>query len=277
MGPSWANLMPDLVVSIANKISDARDFIRFKAICKSWNCTRSGETYLFDPWILKSKHIGESRAVTFASIVDYRLFEVSFPALAGKRHRLIGCGGSGCLVAVDDRDESIVFLLNPLSHQEHIILPRLLAWCRMGSLDACILGLETPTSAESFLVLTNLWPLKSTPALGSLPICIWHLGSQFDWTTIPSEDFWCSSPEHMQIYLGHHLPAPPQNKIILFGPGKCIVVQEHAICGLSNLKGNHIYFLEPDRHDEESQYLLYQQGLRNVAGLNLVARNMDVA
>uniref|UniRef100_K3XSR0 F-box domain-containing protein n=1 Tax=Setaria italica TaxID=4555 RepID=K3XSR0_SETIT len=186
--------MPDLVVSIANKISDARDFIRFKAICKSWNCARSSEAHPFDPWILKYEHIGEFGAVTFASIVDYRLFEVSFLALVGKRHRLIGCDGSGCLVTVDDRDESIVFQLNPLSHREHIVLPRLPTWCRM----------------ELFVVVTNLWPLKSTPLLGSLPVCIWHLGSQSNWTTIPLEDFWRSSPEHMCIYFEHHLPAPPQ-------------------------------------------------------------------
>jgi hypothetical protein len=50
----WANNIPDIVVSITNKISDARDFIMFKAICKGWNCTRSGEAHSFDPWILKS-------------------------------------------------------------------------------------------------------------------------------------------------------------------------------------------------------------------------------
>jgi hypothetical protein len=28
----WANLIPDIVVSVANKIIDARDFIMFKAV-----------------------------------------------------------------------------------------------------------------------------------------------------------------------------------------------------------------------------------------------------
>jgi hypothetical protein len=47
----WANLIPDIVVSVANKVSDARDFIMFKAVCKGWNCTRSGKARQFDPEI----------------------------------------------------------------------------------------------------------------------------------------------------------------------------------------------------------------------------------
>jgi hypothetical protein len=45
-----------------------------------------------------------------------------------------------------------------------------------------------------------------------------------------------------------------QNKIILFGRGKCIVTQEHAIGGLPDLRANHIYFLRTYRHDEEDRY-----------------------
>uniref|UniRef100_K3XPX7 F-box domain-containing protein n=1 Tax=Setaria italica TaxID=4555 RepID=K3XPX7_SETIT len=123
MVPSYANLMPDLIVSIATKINDARDFIRFKAVCKSWNCARSGEARPFDPWILKSEDIGESGAMTFTSVVNHRLFEVSFLTLAGKKTSFIGCDGSGCLVAVDDKDGTSSLLLNPLSPREHIILP----------------------------------------------------------------------------------------------------------------------------------------------------------
>jgi hypothetical protein len=75
---SLANLIPDIVLSVANKIDDARDFIMFKAVCKDWNCARSGEACQFDPWILKSEFIGESGVGTFASVADMRLFEVSF-------------------------------------------------------------------------------------------------------------------------------------------------------------------------------------------------------
>ena len=121
---------------------------------------------------------------------------------------LIGCGESGRLVALDTKDWSTTLMLNPLSPREHIRLPRLPKWSHMASLEACILCLETAAGAESFVVITFFWPVKSFEALGSLPICFWHLGSQSDWTTIPSEDFCCSSSEHMRIYLGHDLPAP---------------------------------------------------------------------
>jgi hypothetical protein len=80
----WANLILDIVVSLANNINDARDFITLKDVCKGWNCAHSGEAHPFDPWILKSKFITESGEVTFEFIADMRLFEVSFPALVGK-------------------------------------------------------------------------------------------------------------------------------------------------------------------------------------------------
>jgi hypothetical protein len=181
----------------------------FKDVCKGWNCARSGETRPFDPWILKSEFIGESGVVTFASIADMCLFEVSFPALAGKRTRLIGCGVFGSLVALDCRDWSNALMLNRLSPRKHIRLPQLPKWSQMATLQACILCLETTAGAESFLVITFFWLEKCFAVLGSLPVSIWHLGSQSDWTTLPSEDFWCSSSKHMQIYSGQDLSAPP--------------------------------------------------------------------
>jgi hypothetical protein len=43
MARPWAKFTPDIVVSVANKISDARDFFMFEAVCKGWNYARSGE------------------------------------------------------------------------------------------------------------------------------------------------------------------------------------------------------------------------------------------
>jgi hypothetical protein len=146
-------------------------------------------------------------------------------------------------------------------------------------------------------VITFFWLEKSFAAPELLPVSMWHLSSQSDWTTLPSKDFWCSSSEHTRIYLGRDLPAPPhpaglrlswfigmgnssplegedrlffvvleekeaevveltlhsfvgdiwqpihwerapefRNKIILFGPGKCIVTEEHAISSLADLR-----------------------------------------
>jgi hypothetical protein len=99
-------------------------------------------------------------------------------------------------------------MLNPLSPQKHIRLPQLPKWSQMATLQACILCLEIATGAKSFVVITFFWLEKSFAVLESLPISTWHLGSQYDWTTLPLEDFWCSSSEHMRIYLGQDLPAP---------------------------------------------------------------------
>jgi hypothetical protein len=130
----WANLIHDIVVSVNNKISDARDFIMFKVVCKGWNRASSGEAHSFDPWIMKFEFISEYGAMTSASIVDMLLFEVSFPALAGKRTKLIGCGGSGSLVALDCRDWCNTLMLNLLSPRKHICLPRLPKWSQMATL-----------------------------------------------------------------------------------------------------------------------------------------------
>jgi hypothetical protein len=74
----WANVIPNSAVSVPNNISDARDFIMFKAVCKCWNCARSGEARPFDPWILKSEFISESGAVTncFFFVVEEKEVEV---------------------------------------------------------------------------------------------------------------------------------------------------------------------------------------------------------
>jgi hypothetical protein len=141
----------------------------FKAVCKGWNYARSGEAHTFDPWILNSEFISESRAVTFASIADMQHFEVSFPALAEKRTTLIGCRGSGSLVALDCIDWCNELMMNSLSPRKHIRLPQLPKWSQMATLQACILCLETTAGAESFVLITFFWLEKSFAALGSLP------------------------------------------------------------------------------------------------------------
>jgi hypothetical protein len=131
----WANLISDIVVSVANKISDARDFIMFKAKCKGCNCARSGEAHPFAHWIMKSQFISGSGVVTFTSVVDMRCFEVFFPSLAGKWTRLIGCGRFGSLVTLDCKDWCNTLMLNPFSPRKHIRLPRLPKWSRMATLQ----------------------------------------------------------------------------------------------------------------------------------------------
>jgi hypothetical protein len=80
----WANLIPNIVVSVASKINDASDSIMFKAICKGWNCACSGEACQFDPWILKSEFIDESGAVTFAFVADTQFLRSPFLHWLGK-------------------------------------------------------------------------------------------------------------------------------------------------------------------------------------------------
>jgi hypothetical protein len=109
-----------------------------------------------------------------------QIFEVSISALAHKRTKLIGCGGSGSLVALDCRDWCNALMMNPLSPRKHIRFPRLLKWSQMATLQACILCLEIATGAKSFVVITFFWLEKPFAALESLPVYMWHLGSQSD-------------------------------------------------------------------------------------------------
>jgi hypothetical protein len=105
----------------------------------------------------------------------------------------------------DARDSCNALMLNPLSPLKHIRLPRLPKSSQIATLQAYIMCLETTTGAEPFVVITFFWPEKSFAVLGSLSVSM----CQFDWTTLPSEDFWCSSSEHMWIYSGQDLLAPP--------------------------------------------------------------------
>jgi hypothetical protein len=45
-----------------------------------------------------------------------------------------------------------------------------------------------------------------------------------------------------------------RNKINLFGHGKCIVTEKHAISGFADLRANHIYFLRTYHHDEKNEH-----------------------
>jgi hypothetical protein len=78
----------------------------------------------------------------------------------------------------------------------------------MATLQACILCLETTVGVESFVIITSFWPEKSFAALGSLPISMWHLGRQFDWTISgvvllnTSGSTWGKIFQHLPILLG---------------------------------------------------------------------------
>jgi hypothetical protein len=84
----------------------------------------------------------------------YAAFWGLLSCIGWERTRLIGCGGSGSLVALDCKDWCNTLMLNPLSPQKHIRLPRHPKWSQMATLQACILCPETATGVESFVVIT---------------------------------------------------------------------------------------------------------------------------
>ncbi|OEL14120.1 hypothetical protein BAE44_0024861 [Dichanthelium oligosanthes] len=69
----------------------------------------------FNPWISKTKDVGQYADLEFISMANNWPFHVTYPTMLGKRSVMIRCGRFGRLLAVDKTDAKSVLLLNPLS------------------------------------------------------------------------------------------------------------------------------------------------------------------
>ncbi|OEL22633.1 hypothetical protein BAE44_0016348, partial [Dichanthelium oligosanthes] len=89
----------------SNNLIDRKHYIRLRAVCRGWRvvpCSCTSQP--FSHWILKTEDVGKYGPVEFVFMADNRLFHTTFPTLARKISRLIGCGGLGCLLAVPKKD-----------------------------------------------------------------------------------------------------------------------------------------------------------------------------
>ncbi|OEL15432.1 hypothetical protein BAE44_0023548, partial [Dichanthelium oligosanthes] len=112
----------NFVLRIADTITDAKDFIKFRAACRGWNHPRS-KAQPFAPWILRSVDVEVSGILEFISKDEIRLLRIPFSMPIGKRSLMIGCGESGHLLSIDRNDEQQVtpLLVNPMCCWEHTV------------------------------------------------------------------------------------------------------------------------------------------------------------
>ncbi|KAJ4808950.1 F-box family protein [Rhynchospora pubera] len=116
----WAGLLPELVHIIARNVIDIFDFIRFRAVCKTWrSVTTIADLSLQFPWLLSPSHGRPD--LQFYSIAFNKSFTIHAPKFANKTF-FYPCRGSLLVLS----GQHYTSLINPLSDTE-IPLPILRA------------------------------------------------------------------------------------------------------------------------------------------------------
>ncbi|XP_078182395.1 F-box/kelch-repeat protein At1g57790-like [Carex rostrata] len=130
---NWTDLPLELLSLILKNRSDVSDFIRYRAVCKTWrlSCSISDLPPQF-PWIVK---ISEGSNLEFYSIALKKLYTIRGRCSSGKS--LLGSTGSYMLTKQYDKPDSYS-LLNPISNTEvplplpHVCnliwFPRMFTW-----------------------------------------------------------------------------------------------------------------------------------------------------
>ncbi|KAJ4769178.1 F-box domain-containing protein [Rhynchospora pubera] len=113
----WEGMLPELVCTIARKVTDISDFIRFRAICKKWrSVTTIADMAPQFPWLLNHS-IGPN--LLFYSIALDKTFSIHAPKFLNKEY-FNPCHG---LMLVHSSLSKLHWsLINPLNNNE-ISLP----------------------------------------------------------------------------------------------------------------------------------------------------------
>ncbi|KAJ4808946.1 F-box SKIP23-like protein (DUF295) [Rhynchospora pubera] len=108
----WAGLLPELVCIIARKVVDIFDFIRFRAVCKTWRSVTSiADLSPQFPWILRHN---DGPSLSFYSIAFDKSFIIHAPKFSNK------CAFEsyhGAMLASSRTDFSWS-MINPLNNSE---------------------------------------------------------------------------------------------------------------------------------------------------------------
>ncbi|KAJ4804174.1 F-box family protein [Rhynchospora pubera] len=122
----WSTLAPELLNVIAKSLSEISDFVRFRAVCKTWRfSTPTTDLPPEFPWILGTHNSEQHRL--FYSVTTRKIYTILDPKYLGKR--FLSSSQGYILCDLTDQDPSChnadkFSLLNPLNNHE-ILLP---AW-----------------------------------------------------------------------------------------------------------------------------------------------------
>ncbi|KAJ3687846.1 hypothetical protein LUZ61_017010 [Rhynchospora tenuis] len=127
----WANLLPEIVGFISEKVKSITDYVRFRAVCSHWRSACLPKPrhlppqlpWLMFPWDTRDKD--DVGIHLFYDLWESKMHELHLPVTIDMTC-CGSCGGWLLLVATGDKE---IFLLNPLS-QVRVDLPPFTAWAK---------------------------------------------------------------------------------------------------------------------------------------------------
>lgn len=188
---NWAGLHEDVLSSISGFLTDPKDFIVFRAVCRQWRNTIELTSHgRFLPWILKSDYVGVSGNLLFNSLSSEECREIHIPALKGRRSTRLAGFGAGHIIGIDMDDHLSAVLVNPLTGVS-TQLPRLPELFGVTMTHGFVTDPAMAGDKDVTVVIYNWWPLGNV----RIHVALWCPGSG-GWAVLPSERFWTTMPQH---------------------------------------------------------------------------------
>ncbi|CAL8995477.1 unnamed protein product [Prunus brigantina] len=153
MGVDWTQLPPELVESIAKKLTIYADYLRFRVVCHSWlACVPKTPQHLPPqlPWLMLPQSQPNQTHRAFFNLSNSRVHFLHLPEASHRKRR---CGSShGWLVILDETPT--VLLVNPLTRAKRH-LPPLSAFPNVVRFDYSEVGREYALQSSSGDVYTR--------------------------------------------------------------------------------------------------------------------------
>ncbi|XP_065006609.1 F-box protein SKIP23-like [Musa acuminata AAA Group] len=109
--PAWTELPQELIKMVSDKMIDISDYVRLRAVCKSWRSAAPPSSFTQRiPWLLLPYN-PDSGARSFFSLSTHQIYSLSSPQLRGR----VTYGSSHGWLLTMDRSFS-VSLLNPVTN-----------------------------------------------------------------------------------------------------------------------------------------------------------------
>ncbi|XP_052200852.1 F-box protein SKIP23-like [Diospyros lotus] len=147
MAADWAGLPPDLLRSIADKLTLLIDYVRFRAVCSNWRSsapTTPSRLPFQLPWLMLPHHHHHRRRRGFFSLAANKVYFLYLPETANRRRSR---GSSlGWLLILDECPD--ILLLNPLTRAK-LHLPPLSAFPNVVNFSFRDIGREYTVRARN--------------------------------------------------------------------------------------------------------------------------------
>ncbi|KAK6256956.1 hypothetical protein QUC31_000415 [Theobroma cacao] len=274
MGVDWTQLPPELLQSISENLKIYADYIRFRAVCRSWRSSIPKTPFHLPPqlpWLMLPPSQSHQSHRAFYDLSTKRLRFLSLPESSNpnKRH----CGSShGWLIILDE--SPTILLLNPLSRAK-LHLPPLSTFPNVDSFNYSDIGkeysLRSPSGGRYTRNLRQMRDsfikkivLSANPSKDPRFVAIAILNQT-------GELAYCKNGDKSWRFIeGAH----PYSEDVIYCRGLCFAVDKHGgivICDVRN-DSPRISFIETPRQlGGDMQYLV-----NSGDELLLVTRHLDL-